>query len=122
MKRFSSRAAIACAVSLYFLALAGAVALVWTAQGTLLERVLTGVGALLAEWVLLVSYAVHEAGHLLSGLAAGLSVGRVCVGRLCVSREGVRIVGRRHSACARSAERGRVSLSPRWADPLRGSC
>ena len=98
MKRLSSRAAIACAVALYFFALAGAVALVWTAHGTVLERVLTGVGALLAEWVLLVSYAVHEAGHLLSGLAAGLSVGRVCVGRLCVSREGVRIVGRARQA------------------------
>ena len=50
-----------------------------------------------------------------SGLAAGLSVGRVCVGRLCVSREGVRIVGRARQAgetafCLRTERGARTRL------------
>ena len=96
MKRISRHAASAIGVVLFLCAVAGTVAMIWyemTMLQTTEEKMTAGyvsIGAVTCLLVLGFPYVVHESGHLLFGLCAGLRIGRVRVGWLCVGRDGLK--------------------------------
>ena len=96
MKRISRHAASAIGVVLFLCAVAGTVAMIWyemTMLQTTEEKMTAGyvsIGAVACLLVLGFPYVVHESGHLLFGLCAGLRIGRVRVGWLCVGRDGLK--------------------------------
>ena len=93
MKALSRRAAFFCDLILFLCALAAFALMTWRELAADLswERALVCAGGLAAAIVLRIPYLVHELGHVVSGVCAGLRVNGVRLGWLFLSRRGVRI-------------------------------
>ena len=96
MKRISRHAASSIGFVFFLCALAGTVAMIWyemTALQTAEEKMIAGyvsIGAIGCLLILGFPYVIHELGHLLFGLIAGLRIGRVRVGWLCIGKDGLK--------------------------------
>lgn len=93
MRALSRRAAFFCDVVLFLCALAAFALMTWRELAADLswERALVCAGGLAAAIVLRIPYLVHELGHVVSGVCAGLRVNGVRLGWLFLSCRGVRL-------------------------------
>ena len=104
MKRIPRRLADTIGIILTILAFAGFFLIAWfdfpfiEASAGQAVFVIVCVAAALTQILLRFSYSVHELGHLIFGLCAGLRVGQVRVGWLCFGEKGVKFaVGKKQA-------------------------